>query len=166
MGRSPALAERERERMTDISKDDFRFLGPKILGRVIGVSFLGQWAEDQVYEAFKQYMILIPKGFTVRITTYWVKKVLYMGFGSNSYIEKRHPLDNRVKESRLGESGSFQITIAKFISPDEVKRLEDEAKNRLAKNQDRGADPREAADRKGNETGSKDSSETEPALKL
>jgi len=121
--------------MTDISKEDFRLLGPKVLGRVIGVIFLGQWSEDQVFEAFAQFMIMAPKGFKVRIGTYWVKKVLYMGFGSNSYIEKRHPLDNRVKESRLGESGSFQITIAKFISPIEVKRLEDEKKSSTLRRQ-------------------------------
>lgn len=121
--------------MTDISKDDFRLLGPKVLGRIIGVEFLGQWNEEQVFEAFKKFMILVPKGFTVRITTYWVKKLAYMGFGSDAVLPQKHPLDNSLRESRLGEQGSFQITIAKFLSPTQVKRLEDEKKSSTLRRQ-------------------------------
>lgn len=147
--------------MTDISKEDFRLLGPKILGRVIGVSFLGQWTEDQVYEAFAKYMILIPKGFKVRIKTYWMIK------NNQQFLDNKHPLDNQLEESSLGVSGSFQITIAKFISPAEVKRIEDaKKKNRPTANQERSADPGETAHGKGNEAGGKDPAKKQQALPL
>lgn len=135
--------------MTNIEPDDFRLLGQKILGRTIGVIFLGQWNESQVYEAFEKYMILVPKGLSVRIRTYWVIK------DNQPFMDGQHPLDNQLKECRMGEQGSFQITIAKFISPQDVKRLENEKRNKPSDNQKRSADPREGADGKGNEAGGK-----------
>jgi len=150
--------------MTNIEPDDFRLLGQKILGRTIGVIFLGQWNESQVYEAFEKHMILIPKNYAVRVRHYRVRKTIAIGIGHALIIGKKHPLDNSLIECGIDDDRSFQVTIAMFLSPAQIKRKTDEEKNRIATNQNRSNEPGKSAHGKGNAPGSKDPARQEPDL--